>query len=228
MLKKILGDKNYLLRRYILFLIGLFVCSLGIACMTKAGIGTSPMAAVPYTLSLIVPKLSFGTWVIVVCMIQIAMQIVLLRKNTVPGEIIIQIIISFIYGYLTDFSLYLIRDIEIHSYSGQIILQITGCLVLALGIYIELIGDVGMLSGDAFIRAIARVMGKEYGNVKMIADVVMIVISVALSTVFLHQLAGVREGTVLSAVLVGMLIKKYKKMFAGFERKIFPENVQNE
>lgn len=33
--------------RYILFLIGLFIASLGVAFSTKAGLGTSPVASVP-------------------------------------------------------------------------------------------------------------------------------------------------------------------------------------
>ncbi len=37
---------------------------------------------------------------------------------------------------------------------------------MAFGVYQELVGDVGMLSNDAFIKAIAFVTGKEYGNVK--------------------------------------------------------------
>ncbi len=52
-LKKFLGDKDYLGRRYAIFLLGLFICSFGVACTTKAGLGTSPVAAIPYTVSLI-------------------------------------------------------------------------------------------------------------------------------------------------------------------------------
>ena len=40
------------LGRYALFLIGLFVASLGVAFSTKAGLGTSPVASVPYSISI--------------------------------------------------------------------------------------------------------------------------------------------------------------------------------
>ena len=80
-LKKILGNKNHLGRRYVIFLLGLFICSFGVACTTKAGLGTSPVAAIPYSLALIFPRFSFGNWLIIFCMVQIAIQIILLKKN---------------------------------------------------------------------------------------------------------------------------------------------------
>ena len=36
-------QNNYIVKRYIIFLIGLFVNSLGVALITKANLGTSPI-----------------------------------------------------------------------------------------------------------------------------------------------------------------------------------------
>ncbi len=84
----------------------------------------------------------------------------MLRKRTVISEIVIQIILSFAYGYLTDFSLFLLKGLELNSYPIKLIFLLLGCIVLAFGVYLELLGDVGMLSGDAFIKAIAIVTKK--------------------------------------------------------------------
>lgn len=43
------------LKRYILFLIGLFVNALGVSLVTKASLGTSPISSIPYVLSLEFP-----------------------------------------------------------------------------------------------------------------------------------------------------------------------------
>ena len=40
------------LKRYVIFLIGLFVNSLGVSLITKASLGTSPISSIPYVLSL--------------------------------------------------------------------------------------------------------------------------------------------------------------------------------
>lgn len=224
MLRKFLGDKDFLGRRYLIFFIGLFICSFGVACTTKAGLGTSPVAAIPYTLALIFPKISFGNWLILFCMVQIVAQVIMLRKKTVISEIIIQIILSFAYGYLTDFSMYLLKGITLNSYVFQLIFLLIGCIVLAFGVYLELLGDVGMLSGDAFIKAIAIITKKEYGNVKIITDISMSLISAILAITILHKLVGVREGTVIAAFLVGIIIKFFKKTFHSVENKLLPGN----
>ena len=39
-------------RRYIVFLLGLFINSMGVGLITKANLGTSPISAIPYVLSL--------------------------------------------------------------------------------------------------------------------------------------------------------------------------------
>lgn len=41
------------LKRYILFLIGLFINSLGVSLVTKANLGTSPISSIPYVLKLL-------------------------------------------------------------------------------------------------------------------------------------------------------------------------------
>ena len=43
------------LKRYIIFLIGLFINSLGVSLITKANLGTSPISSIPYVLSLNFP-----------------------------------------------------------------------------------------------------------------------------------------------------------------------------
>ena len=50
------------IKNYALFLIGLFIASMGVALSAKAGLGTSPVASVPYSVSLVNHTLTFGWW----------------------------------------------------------------------------------------------------------------------------------------------------------------------
>lgn len=220
MIKKLLGDKDHLGRRYFIFLAGLFICSFGVAFTTKAGLGTSPVSVIPYTLSIIFPFLTFGNWLILFCFAQIGIQILLLRKNCVPSELIIQGILAFVYGYLVDLSMFLLSGLNPDLYMMKIVYLVLGCFILAFGVYLELLGDVGMLSNDAFIKAIAFVLGKEYGNVKIAVDVAMLAVSAVIGLVCIHQIAGVREGSIIAAVIVGLIIKIYKKIFKKAEKAV--------
>ena len=59
--------------RYIIFLIGLFVNSLGVSLITKANLGTSPISSIPYVLSLNFP-LTLGNFTIIFSLLLIFPQ----------------------------------------------------------------------------------------------------------------------------------------------------------
>ena len=207
------------IKQYLLFLIGLFIASMGVAFSTKAGLGTSPVASVPYSVSLVIDLLSFGGWLNVLSVIQIAVQIALLRRKCKPVEIVIQTVLAFVYGYLTNLSCYLIRDITVRNYPEQLLYLAVSCFVLAFGIWLQFKGGVAMLPGEAMNRAISQVTGRRYENIKIIFDVVYIVLSAVICLVFLGELKGVREGSIIAAVAVGLIIKLYNKGYTILVRK---------
>ena len=207
------------IKPYGIFLIGLFVASLGVAFSTKAGLGTSPVASVPYSVSLVNHALSFGWWLNVLSLIQITVQVALLRKRCKPLEIIIQTAVAFLYGYLTDFSCRILNGVQPAAYVARFAVMLVGCIVLALGIWIQYQGGVAMMPGEAMNRAISIVTGKRYENVKVFFDVLYILIATVICLVFLGELAGVREGSVIAALLVGNIIKLYNRIFEKVAKK---------
>lgn len=198
-----------LVYRYSLFLIGLFITSLGVAFSTIAGLGTSPVSSVPYSVSIVSDVLSFGGWLNLFSLIQITIQVILLRRNCKPVEIAIQTVLAFLYGYMTNFSCFLISGIQVTNYMQQVFYMILSCFIVAFGIWVQLKGNVAMLPGEAMNRAIASVSHKKYENIKIILDVVYIVVSVTISFVCTGQVRGVREGSVIAALSIGLIIKWY-------------------
>ena len=201
------------IQQYTLFLIGLFIASLGVAFSTKAGLGTSPVASLPYSVSLVNGLFSFGGWLNVLSVIQISIQVMLLRRKCKPVEIAIQTILAFVYGYLTNLSCWLIRDIPVNSYLEQLLYLTISCFVLAFGIWMQFRGKVAMLPGEAMNRAISEVTGKRYENIKIFFDIFYIAASAVVCLVFMGELKGVREGSIIAAVAVGLIIKLYNKIF---------------
>ncbi|MBR3302442.1 MAG: cytidylate kinase family protein, partial [Firmicutes bacterium] len=117
-------------------------------------------------------------------------------------------------GYCTDFSNYLLRNMIPGNYVMKLVLLVIGCGILAFGVYFELIGDVVMLPGNAFPKAVAEKLNKPYGPVRMTSDITMTVIAAILCLIFLKKLSGVREGTVIAAFLVGNIVTLWNKLFA--------------
>ena len=68
------------LKRYVIFLVGLFVNSLGVSFVTKANLGTSPISSIPYVLSLNFP-MTLGNFTILFSLLLIGLQLIILRKN---------------------------------------------------------------------------------------------------------------------------------------------------
>ena len=62
-------------------------------------------------------------------------------------------------------------------------------------------------------RAISEVTGKRYENIKILFDIIYIALSAIICLVFLGDLKGVREGSIIAAVAVGLLIKLYNLIF---------------
>lgn len=208
-----------LIRRYTMFITGLFIAAMGVALSTKANLGTSPVASVPYSVSLMSGLFTFGGWLNVWSVIQISVQVILLRRKCNPIEIVIQTLLAFVYGYLTNFACFLIEGMKVEGYIWQFICMLAGCIVLGLGIWIQLKGNVAMLPGEAMNRAIATVTGKKYENIKIFFDVAYIFVSAILGLCFLGGLKGVREGSIIAAILIGNIIRGYNYLWSKISRK---------
>lgn len=70
-----------------------------------------------------------------------------------------------------------------------------------------------MLPGEAMNRAISKVTGRRYENIKILFDILYIALSAVICLVFLGKLDGVREGSIIAAFAVGSIIKVYNKLF---------------
>lgn len=199
--------KDRIVRRYIIFFFGLLFNAFGVAFVTKAALGTSPIASIPYSLSLVLPRLSMGNWVILYNWLLIALQWLILRRRANKAELLVQVIITVFFGYFTDLSLFCLKAFCPESYLVKLISLLCGCVIIAFGAWLEVIADVAMLAADGFVRAIARVSGKEYGSVRVISDISMSAVACVICLVFLRALSGVREGTVIAALITGNIVK---------------------
>ena len=213
-------------KRYLIFLVGLFVNSLGVSLITKANLGTSPISSIPYVLSLNFP-FTLGNFTIFFSIFLIVLQLIILRKNF-KLEHILQIPVSIIFGYFIDLTMILFSWVNPETYIMKIVYLLIGCLILGVGVYMEVLADVVMLPGESFVRAIVLTWKTNFGTTKICFDVSMSVIAAVLSFIFAGSLAGVREGTVIAALLVGFIARLIGKKLAFLKDMIFPESVSAE
>ena len=191
---------------------GLILISFGVALTTKAGLGTSPISAIPYSLSLIIPELSMGTWLILFSIALVLIEIILLKGKMPAKSWISQLLISFPVGWLIDAAMWLLTPFNPELYLVKVLTVILGCVIIALGAYLCVSASLLVLPGDGFVQVLAQVTGKSFGGVRVISDTTQILIAAVLCLIFLHALVGVREGTIIAAILVGSIVKIFARI----------------
>ncbi len=205
-------SKKELVKRYLLFVISLFFCGVGIAFTKHAELGVSPISSLANVISIKFDFISFGNWLIVSNLILLLGQIILLRHNFKLIQLV-QIPLSFVFGYFTDFGMWMIKDIPNENYIVRLLLVFAGIIFIGFGISLGVIADVVLNSGEAFVKALADVTKKDFGTVKVIFDVSWVIFSIVLSLLlFDGKLLGTREGTIISAVFVGVTVKLFKPL----------------
>ncbi len=204
--------------RYFIYFLSLFLISLGASLSIKANLGTSPLICLPYVCSLIT-KFSVGEVMFVFTLIFILIQVVLLRSNFEKRQYL-QLIIGTIFSFFVDFSLMLVGFVNPVGYVNQMALLLFSCIVVAFGVLLEIQTEIVYLPADGVIVAISKVLKWEFSNVKPFVDTSMVVMAAILSLVFLGYLAGVREGTIISAIIIGPIVKILKKYLDQYILKL--------
>ena len=209
-------DKAELIKRYIFLLAGLFVNGLGVSFITKAGLGTSPITSIPYTLSLgFTPTV--GMFTLVFNIFLIILQVILLRRNF-QLQNLLQLPIITLFSCFIDLTMSLLGFIQPETYVLKVISLVIGCLILGFGVFMEMVANVAMLPGEATVRAVSDVFSTDFGKTKIAFDSSMTVIAAILSFIMFRHLDGVREGTIVAAILVGFIARLFKKYIGGIEK----------
>jgi uncharacterized membrane protein YczE/cytidylate kinase len=203
-----MNKKNFL-KRCLVFVVGLFLLAMGIAISVKANLGISPISCVPYVYSLKLP-LSMGMLSILLQVLFIILQIILLRKDFKPVQLL-QLPVALLFGFFIDFTMFLVSGVQVTSYVMAWVFCLLSCVIVAFGIFLEVKANVMYLSVEGLALAIAKVYKKEFGKVKVGIDCTVVAVGIVSSFLMLHSLQGIREGTVASAILVGLIARVYGK-----------------
>lgn len=198
----------YTVRRYLLFAVSLFINAFGIAFITKASLGTSPITSVTYVASMFTP-LTMGQWTIMLNMLFVLLELPFMTRRDIKSDLrmyLLQIPVSLCFGMFIDVSMDALFWLAPAGYAGRIGVLLVGCVILSAGIALEVKADIAMMAGEYFVKAISRRLRRDFGYVKLGFDVTLVVVACVLSLVFMSELRGVREGTVVAAMLVGPIV----------------------
>lgn len=211
--------RNHLVRRSIVFCIGLIIMAFGVAFSIKATLGTSPISSLPYVTASI-SGLTVGTTTIIMNFAFVFLQILILRKQYEWLQLL-QLPVSILFGLVIDFGGWVIEEIPLSNYFQQWFMCILGILFVGIGGSIEVMANFITNAGEGVVLAICKKVPMKFGNMKMIFDISLVCISILLSLLFLKKLDGIREGTIAAAILVGYIAKLLGERMQKVERVLF-------
>lgn len=219
------------LRRYASFVVILFIIAFGTSLSIRANLGSSPISAPPYILSLI-PGMNFTMGQLTICMhvFFITIQLLLLRKNFEARQYT-QILVSFLFGFYTDLTMWMTGFLQIPfdlnpliGYPLRFIELLIGGAVLAFGIACEVRCDSLMLAGEGLPLAISKFLKKDFGKVKICSDTSLVFIGTIFMFIYFGrwswEMVGV--GTLVSMFYVGFMVRVFAPHIGWLDRIFIP------
>ncbi len=201
-------DSN-LIKRILVLCAGLLIMAFGIAFSIRASLGTTPISSFPYVISVCTP-LTVGTATICMHVVFISLQIIILRKNYSPFQLM-QLPVAILFGYLTDLAMKLSEFIAPQTYWQQWLVCMAGIALVGIGVTFEVKADIIVLAGEGLILAVCFAFPIKFSTMKIVFDVSLVVAACITSLAFTGSITGVREGTAAAALLVGCVVKLTNK-----------------
>jgi uncharacterized membrane protein YczE len=212
-----------ILFRVFFYIMGLFILAFGVVLSINSDLGVSPVNALPYVLSFVM-NVDMGTCVVAVFSVFILVQIVILRKDF-KWINLTQIIFSSLFGYFVDFAKSILGGFALPTYAGKLSMLIMSILSVAIGIVVYVNTKLVNMPMEGMTAAFAeKLAGKSFHQIKAILDCTVVLAAMLLSFFSVGKVHGVREGTVLCALLVGPLMKPIQKILKPIIDSICFEN----
>lgn len=201
--------------RFLMYFAGLFIMTIGIALSVKSNLGVSPVSSIPYTMTC-VWGIEMGRATMLFHIGLVLLQVLLLRKNFRMVNLL-QILVGVVFGYFTTFcnwgASFLPAPTGIEM---RVAFSLVSVVLVAIGIFFYMPANVMPLAGEGAMMAVSKIFGIQFHRVKIGFDISMVVLSLTVCALMLGSLGSVGVGTILAAVLVGIVLGFINRHFGNW------------
>ncbi|RNB83149.1 hypothetical protein EDM59_19120 [Brevibacillus nitrificans] len=201
-----------LTKRWIIYLVGIYILTLGISLAIRAGIGISPQSSLTRTMTLIYPGLTQGTYSFMLELLMLFFAYLVLPKDFKLKNFA-GLIPALALSLFLDLNLMLTSFIQLEVYYAKVILLAFADAALAFGLFLMIQANLVLIPVDLFVNTLFKKTQKKWGNIKTVFDCSLLVVSACIGLLFLGEIKFIREGTIINAILVGQYIKLYTYLF---------------
>lgn len=201
------------IKSLLILLVGMFTAACGIAMVTQAQLGTTPISTVPLVMSAL-SGLSFGMTTFLVNAVFVLVQKLIFGRHFNPINWL-QIALAFAFGLFLDVGMQVAESMKSEEYLWQLVLNMGGNAVLGLGIILEIRSKSLVLPGEGLVMALSYYFKTPFPKMKIINDVSLVCLAAAIGWIFLSTFVGIGQGTLISAIFVGIFVKCWQKIFSA-------------
>ena len=199
------------LKRGLVYFLGLFIMALGVVFSVKSSLGVSPVTSLANVTHQIT-GIALGVCTTGTYCFYILVEVLILRKDF-KAHMLLQILASFFFGLLVTAATELLGFIPAPgSYLLRLVYLFISIPLVSFGVMLYLAPAILPTPGEGLSLAVSSKIGKPVAVCKIITDCCMVALSALTSLIFFHALVGVREGTVISALTVGFLMKRMMRV----------------
>ena len=152
----------------------------------------------------------------------IGLQILILRRGF-PRMQLFQFIIGFVFGFLLDINMWLTSIIVCNTILWKVVVQLIGCVLLAVGISLEIRCGSVTMSGEGIVVAVGKATDIPFAKAKIMVDITLVVIAVGWGYFYFGtwQWKVVGAGTLISMIIVGIMVKLFDKHLEWFSQLLY-------
>ena len=190
-------------------ILGILLVYASVAFAIKAGIGVLPVDAAITSIALLI-GMKVGTFSMLFHGSFFLGQIAIEKKNFRRTELL-QLLYITLGGSVLNFFLYVIlKDVTFSLYPLRLVICVLAFAVSAFGCTLVLETHLMRTPMEGCIQLLAERMGTTMGKLRQKIDIVLVIISVAISLVFGIEWT-LREGTIIAALMFGPMLDFCKK-----------------
>lgn len=206
-----------------IYLIGLVVLAFGITLAVNSNLGVSPVTSLPYVVSQVL-NVTLGTCTIIVYTCYIFLQMILKGGKFQPA-LLLQLVFSTVFGYLVDGTKLILGDFVPTTYFAQLVMLAASIVLIGFSLVLYIDVRIAPMPPEGLVTCIADKLSKPFPKIKTLFDCASVLAGLSLCFLFLGKVVGIREGTVITALLVGKLTGFFRKRLTPFiQRTCFEES----
>lgn len=200
-----MDHKKVTMKRLILYIGGLFFLTLGVSLSIQSGLGVSPVSSLAYALVL-TSGLSIGVTTILANTLFIIIQVIL-NKRIDLKDFILQLIISFVFGFFMDATLFLVQLLPApESLVIRFMYLVISLFVVSAGLVGYFTAKLPLMPYDALTYVISERFNLKFSKAKITSDLLNVVVAAVLGLGFIQSFGSIGIGTLVAAYFIGKIL----------------------